>query len=323
MFEISEISETWQLVDGFMSEISETPEIDGFISEIFEEWKLIPGYEYHEISDQGRVMNTNTGKIRKLTVKEGKNRLTITETGCKGAVTIDNVVLGVFSRPKNVNEHAQHINGNRLDNRLTNLRWVTGQCGSGKRVRKKKIPICPGHRSIIKELRFGTNIIHVSEEGFVKSGDGIWRSGSVNKHNGYMKLSLSFDRYGKPKYNLDGAKIDCYQKVHRLVCEAFHGPPSDGDVCHHKDKNKSNNSSGNLKWVTQSLNYKVCDKNFKNGDQGKRKVDQFTSDGKFVKTFDSQTEAGEAMGVTCSAISGGVKKGHICKGFIWRAHVKI
>jgi hypothetical protein len=44
-------------------------------------------------------------------------------------------------------------------------------------------------------------------------------------------------------------------KVARLVCEAFHGPPSDeSPVCIHIDENSANNRPSNLKWGTQKEN---------------------------------------------------------------------
>lgn len=44
-------------------------------------------------------------------------------------------------------------------------------------------------------------------------------------------------------------------KVHRLVCEAFHGPPPfDGAVVIHLDEDAHNNKPENLKWGTQKEN---------------------------------------------------------------------
>lgn len=44
-------------------------------------------------------------------------------------------------------------------------------------------------------------------------------------------------------------------KVHRAVCEAFHGPaPFDGAVVMHLDENSLNNRPENLKWGTQKEN---------------------------------------------------------------------
>lgn len=44
-------------------------------------------------------------------------------------------------------------------------------------------------------------------------------------------------------------------KVHRLVCEAFHGPPPfEKAVVIHLDENSMNNRQENLKWGTQKEN---------------------------------------------------------------------
>lgn len=44
-------------------------------------------------------------------------------------------------------------------------------------------------------------------------------------------------------------------KVHRLVCEAFHGPaPSKRSVVIHLDEDATNNRPENLRWGTQKEN---------------------------------------------------------------------
>ena len=44
-------------------------------------------------------------------------------------------------------------------------------------------------------------------------------------------------------------------KIHRLICEAFHGPPPKGkNVVIHIDENGLNNRADNLKWGTQKEN---------------------------------------------------------------------
>ena len=45
-------------------------------------------------------------------------------------------------------------------------------------------------------------------------------------------------------------------KIHRLVCEAFHGPqPSPGHVVAHADGNPANNAAINLRWATPKENH--------------------------------------------------------------------
>lgn len=68
---------------------------------------------------------------------------------------------------------------------------------------------------------------------------------------------------GKPHFGVwnkqDGRFIILHKgktyKVARLVCEAFHGSPTDdAPVCMHLDENAANNSADNLAWGTQKEN---------------------------------------------------------------------
>jgi len=46
-------------------------------------------------------------------------------------------------------------------------------------------------------------------------------------------------------------------RVHRIVCETFHGAaPAGKELVNHKDEFKSNNKASNLQWVTPSQNVK-------------------------------------------------------------------
>ncbi len=62
---------------------------------------------------------------------------------------------------------------------------------------------------------------------------------------GYLQAALS----------LPGVEKQKREYVHRMVAEAFHGPPpSDMHVVNHKDTNKQNNRIENLEWVTYKEN---------------------------------------------------------------------
>lgn len=62
------------------------------------------------------------------------------------------------------------------------------------------------------------------------------------------------DRYGYRSILLSHANVQKRFKVHRLVCETFHGPCPEGQECAHLDSDKTNNRAGNLAWVTRSEN---------------------------------------------------------------------
>jgi hypothetical protein len=50
----------------------------------------------------------------------------------------------------------------------------------------------------------------------------------------------------------DGRHACAY--VHRLVCEAFHGPAPDGCEVAHGDNDRANPSADNLRWATRREN---------------------------------------------------------------------
>jgi hypothetical protein len=65
------------------------------------------------------------------------------------------------------------------------------------------------------------------------------------------------DRYGYSNHCLlveGGKRKDRRFRTHRLIAEAFHGPPEAGQVCMHLNGNKLDNRPENLKWGTQSEN---------------------------------------------------------------------
>lgn len=74
----------------------------------------------------------------------------------------------------------------------------------------------------------------------------IWRDGHQlserSNGKGYMQVSLS----------ISGKVHDRY--VHRLVCEAYHGPCPNDRECRHRNGVRSCNQPGNLQWATKAEN---------------------------------------------------------------------
>ena len=74
-----------------------------------------------------------------------------------------------------------------------------------------------------------------------------------NKRNGYI-LKPIFDRYGYLRLSI--GKVDNIP-VHRLVCEAFYGPPTLPNAqVNHIDCDRSNNHVFYLEWCPPSRNIK-------------------------------------------------------------------
>lgn len=84
-------------------------------------------------------------------------------------------------------------------------------------------------------------LVEVSSAGQVRSIKTGKIYSPVIKPHGYEIVRVHID--GKRKH----------YHLHRLVCEAFNGPPN-GLLALHKDGNQRNNSASNLYWGTQAQN---------------------------------------------------------------------
>jgi hypothetical protein len=81
--------------------------------------------------------------------------------------------------------------------------------------------------------------IEVSNLGRIKSKRDIITYGKI--HNTYMRVSVTQNQKAKMVF------------VHRLVCEAFHGPhPDPTYTVDHIDRNRINNDATNLRWASKS-----------------------------------------------------------------------
>lgn len=89
----------------------------------------------------------------------------------------------------------------------------------------------------------------VSDAGNVRRNkDG---NGSAKAGRGLKQVT---DRYGYKVVNPSRDGRGRSTTVHKLVCEAFHGPQPEGHQVAHGDGNRSNNAAANLRWATPAEN---------------------------------------------------------------------
>ena len=106
--------------------------------------------------------------------------------------------------------------------------------------------------------------------------------------------------------------------VHRLVAMAFLPNPQNLPVVNHKDENPSNNNVDNLEFCDQKYN---CNYGTRN-DRISKKINQFSLDGNFIRSWSSMTQIKRELRIDQASIS------KCCTGklksagkFVWKYHI--
>jgi hypothetical protein len=93
-----------------------------------EEYKIISGFENYSISNLGNVMNTQTGKVLKACPdKDGYLHVKLYKDSKSYTKIVHRLVAQAFIPNPNNKPCVDHIDNNKQNNHVTNLRWVTIQ----------------------------------------------------------------------------------------------------------------------------------------------------------------------------------------------------
>lgn len=107
-----------------------------------EEWRPYAGY--YEVSNLGRVRHVRVLVPRTTTKRKsncgGYKEVTMFVHGIRMTRMVHRMVLDAFFRPKEAGEICRHLDGDKANNQLTNLRWGTQQENSDDRERHGNTP---------------------------------------------------------------------------------------------------------------------------------------------------------------------------------------
>lgn len=253
----------------------------------------------YTVTDDGRVFNRRTGRELKGTLARNEYRtVQLMINGKPKSLMVHRLVAEAFIPNPNGYTIVDHINRDKLDNRVENLRWTTHQVNSLNREiftgkgdtryfdDSKEWRVCYGHPNY--GVTVDGEFFKLSTKRFLKQSE----------RNGYLRVTL------------DGSKYS----AHRAVYESFVGPILDKQVVDHIDNNRANNCLSNLRLVDQKENMK---KSFKSDRSGKIGVTKFSVNGEELEHYNTIKDAATAIGVTHAAVKAACNYGTKSGGFYW------
>ena len=101
-----------------------------------EYWLLVDGYDHYEVSNCGRVRNSRTGRILNGGSASGYRSVQLFKDGLMKNHKIHRLVAEAFIDNPSDKPCVDHIDNNRLNNHVNNLRWCTYQQNNRNRAKQ-------------------------------------------------------------------------------------------------------------------------------------------------------------------------------------------
>lgn len=199
------------------------------------------------LDENGRMHNVKTGNWLKGGINKGYHFYNLHYCGKQYTIYTHRKVAELFLPNPNNLPIVHHKDGNKLNNRVDNLEWISAQEHSQQHlinnIFAQKEPICAENIDWSKLKNIPNTPYFLSLEGHVYNKN-TSKQLREEKTGNYRRVQLYYTYNGK------------HISVHRLMWEVFYGKIPEGYEIDHIDRNPSNNALNNLRLVTHSENAK-------------------------------------------------------------------
>lgn len=128
----------------------------------------------------------------------------------------------------------------------------------------------------------------------IRGYEGLYQVSNLGRVRSKTKLlHLNTNTYGYKHVTLSKGNVQKTVLVHRLVASTFIENPIGLPQINHKDGDKSNNTVGNLEWVTQGGNNRHA---IKTNLRRAKKILLMSGDNTIVREFNNRMEINEFLG---------------------------
>ena len=128
-------------------------------------WKQIEGYDNYSVSDTGEIRNTNKDKpLAYAKDKDGYLYATLSKNGKAQKFRVHRLVAYAFIPNPNNLDTVDHINGNKEDNSISNLQWLSSKENLKKYWEKHSKPVlCVENGIVYHSAYHAANELGVSQ----------------------------------------------------------------------------------------------------------------------------------------------------------------
>lgn len=206
----------------------------------------------YDINEQGEIYSHKTKKFLKGTVyNTGYKMVRLTTKDGKKGYAVHRLVAETFiPNPDNL-PVVNHIDGNKLNNSVENLEWVTQSENRMHAIETKISKLAKGKREKIKPIDDFNNYWRQYKD----SNYMVSKNGEVYNIKTNIKLKQTPNRSGYIRYTLRINNKNITKQAHILVMETWGNEKIlSNQVVNHKDGNKTNNNIENLEIISKSEN---------------------------------------------------------------------